>query len=67
MVADVQVGGAVPRDKPKKWVTARYYGMFNAARSDRWVFGDPRQRRLPHQAGLDKDRPLPAVSLAGAV
>ena len=28
------------RNKPKKWVTARYYGAFNTARSDRWVFGD---------------------------
>ena len=28
------------RNKPKKWVVARYYGAFNKARSDRWVFGD---------------------------
>lgn len=28
------------RNKPARWVTARYYGMFNTARSDRWVFGD---------------------------
>jgi RNA-directed DNA polymerase len=28
------------RNKPKKWVTARYYGAFNPARTDRWVFGD---------------------------
>ena len=28
------------RNKPRKWVTARYYGAFNPARSDRWVFGD---------------------------
>lgn len=28
------------RNKPKKWVVARYYGPFNPARSDRWVFGD---------------------------
>jgi RNA-directed DNA polymerase len=28
------------RNKSKKWVTARYYGAFNKARSDRWVFGD---------------------------
>jgi RNA-directed DNA polymerase len=28
------------RNKPKNWVIARYYGMFNKARSDRWVFGD---------------------------
>ena len=28
------------RNKPKKWVAARYYGMFHATREDRWVFGD---------------------------
>ena len=28
------------RNKPKKWVVARYYGTFNKTRSDRWVFGD---------------------------
>lgn len=26
--------------KPKKWVTARYFGRFNRSRQDRWVFGD---------------------------
>jgi RNA-directed DNA polymerase len=26
--------------KPKKWVTARYYGKFNKVRNDYWVFGD---------------------------
>ncbi len=28
------------RNKPKSWVTARYFGKFNPARQDRWVFGD---------------------------
>jgi hypothetical protein len=28
------------RNKPKSWVIASYYGKFNKARSDRWVFGD---------------------------
>lgn len=28
------------RNKPKKWVAARYYGMFHPTRRDRWVFGD---------------------------
>ncbi|MFD4863248.1 hypothetical protein [Streptomyces atratus] len=28
------------RNKSKHWVTARYFGMFNKARRDRWVFGD---------------------------
>jgi RNA-directed DNA polymerase len=27
-------------NKPKKWVTSRYFGRFNRARADRWVFGD---------------------------
>lgn len=26
-------------NKPKRWVTARYFGQFNRARRDRWVFG----------------------------
>jgi len=26
--------------KPKKWVTARYFGKFNKFRNDHWVFGD---------------------------
>jgi RNA-directed DNA polymerase len=28
------------RNKPKKWVVARYFGQFNPSRTDRWVFGD---------------------------
>jgi RNA-directed DNA polymerase len=27
-------------NKPKHWVTARYFGQFNKARRDVWVFGD---------------------------
>jgi len=26
--------------KPKRWVIARHYGMFNKSRRDQWVFGD---------------------------
>jgi RNA-directed DNA polymerase len=26
--------------KPRRWVTARYFGEFHPARHDRWVFGD---------------------------
>jgi hypothetical protein len=26
-------------NKPKRWVIARYFGMFNPARQDKWVFG----------------------------
>jgi RNA-directed DNA polymerase len=28
------------RNKSRPWVVARYFGMFNRARRDRWVFGD---------------------------
>jgi RNA-directed DNA polymerase len=28
-------------NKSKHWVAARYFGRFNRARQDRWVFGDP--------------------------
>ena len=27
-------------NKPKRWVTARYFGPFHPARRDHWVFGD---------------------------
>jgi RNA-directed DNA polymerase len=27
-------------NKSKRWVTARYFGVFNTSRRDRWVFGD---------------------------
>jgi len=27
-------------NKPKSWITYRYFGRFNPARADRWVFGD---------------------------
>jgi RNA-directed DNA polymerase len=28
------------QNKPKTWVTARYFGKFHPEREDRWVFGD---------------------------
>jgi RNA-directed DNA polymerase len=27
-------------NKPRRWVTARYFGAFHPTRRDRWVFGD---------------------------
>jgi RNA-directed DNA polymerase len=27
-------------NKPKSWVTARYYGRFHPTRTDRWIFGN---------------------------
>jgi RNA-directed DNA polymerase len=28
-------------NRPRSWAIPRYYGRFNPARNDRWVFGDP--------------------------
>lgn len=28
------------QNKPKRWIIQRYYGRFNPARNDKWVFGD---------------------------
>ena len=28
-------------NKPRRWVTARYFGQFNPSRQDKWVFGSP--------------------------
>jgi RNA-directed DNA polymerase len=28
------------RNKPKRWIVQRYFGQFNTARQDNWVFGD---------------------------
>lgn len=46
------------RNKPKHWVKARYFGAFNKARRDNWVFGD-RHTGAYHQVRLDKDRSAP--------
>ncbi len=37
------------QNKPKRWVTARYYGPFNKARQDRWVFGDRQSGAYLHK------------------
>jgi RNA-directed DNA polymerase len=29
-------------DKPRRWIITRYFGMFNPARQDKWVFGSRR-------------------------
>jgi RNA-directed DNA polymerase len=36
-------------NKPKRWVTARYYGPFNNSRQDRWVFGDRQSGAYLHK------------------
>ena len=36
-------------NKPKSWVIARYFGKFNKARQDRWVFGDRHSGAYMHR------------------
>ena len=58
------------QNKSKRWVVARYFGKFNNARQDRWVFGDPETgvyltkfswtkivRHVPVRAGASPDDP----------
>jgi RNA-directed DNA polymerase len=37
------------QNKPKRWVVHRYYGQFNKARQDRWVFGDRQSGAYLHK------------------
>ena len=36
-------------NKPTSWVVHRYFGKFNKARQDRWVFGDRRSGAHMHK------------------
>ena len=36
-------------NKPTSWVVHRYFGKFNKARQDRWVFGDRRSGAFMHK------------------
>ena len=45
------------RNKNRWWVAQRYFGQHHPSRNDRWVFGDPKDGRLPPQIRLDTDRP----------
>jgi RNA-directed DNA polymerase len=36
-------------NKPTRWVVARYFGRFNKARQDRWVFGDRHSGAYMHK------------------
>jgi len=36
-------------NKPRSWVTARYFGQFNKFRRDRWVFGDRQSGAYLHR------------------
>jgi RNA-directed DNA polymerase len=36
-------------NKPTRWVVARYFGRFNKARQDRWVFGDRKSGAYLHK------------------
>ena len=37
------------RNKPASWIVARYFGKFNKARQDRWVFGDRNSGAFMHK------------------
>jgi RNA-directed DNA polymerase len=39
------------RNKSRPWVFARYFGMFNRSRQDRWVFGDRKSGAFMHRFG----------------
>jgi RNA-directed DNA polymerase len=47
------------RNKPKHWVRARYFGAFNKARRDNWVFGDRHTGAYLTKIRLDEDRSTP--------
>jgi RNA-directed DNA polymerase len=40
--------------KPRRWVTARYFGAFHPTRRDRWVFGDRDSGAYLHQYAWTK-------------
>ena len=42
------------RNKPKSWVVARYFGQFNKARQNRWVFGDRHSGAYMHKFAWTK-------------
>jgi RNA-directed DNA polymerase len=42
------------QNKPKSWVIARYFGKFNKARQDRWVFGDRKSGAYMHRFAWTK-------------
>ena len=46
-------------NKPTSWVVHRYFGKFNKARQDRWVFGDRTSGAYHAQVRLDQHRPTP--------
>ena len=58
------------RNKPRRWVVARYFGKFNRFRNDHWVFGDRNsggylvkfswtgiERHVPVKGGASPDDP----------
>ncbi len=42
------------QNKPRTWVTSRYYGRFNPASQDRWIFGDRHSGRWMPRLGWTK-------------
>ena len=50
-------------NKPKRWITGRYFGKFSKFRNDRWVFGDrDTGAYLPKSAWTDIVRHTPVKS-----
>jgi RNA-directed DNA polymerase len=50
--------------KPRKWVAARYFGEFNPARRDKWVFGDRQTGAYLHRYAWTKIvRHVPVVGV----
>ena len=43
-------------NKPKRWITSRYFGKFNKFRNDRWVFGDRDTGAYLPKTSLDRHR-----------
>ena len=50
MAAHLQVGHLQPREQADiLWVVHRYFGKFNKARQDRWLFGDRTSDAFMHK------------------
>ena len=52
-------------NKPRHWVVTRYFGRFNTARQDRWVFGDRDSGAYLLKFSWTEDRPAPDGQGAG--
>ena len=46
-------------NKSRHWVTARYFGMFNPSRNDKWLLGSRDTGRYLRRFSSDENRPAP--------